>query len=303
MSSDNSTIACARCGTPGSGRFCTECGAPLAGAPCAACGELLTPGSKFCHHCGATAGATAGAAPSAAAGRMASSKGATLGSTLPWAVAGIAFLTLFAMLAGKGFNARRGSTLDAPSNALPNPALDGGGAPFTAGSNTAADAMGAAPFAGAPFAGAAGAGGVRAPDISKMTPTEIADRLFNRIMELNDAGKRDSVAFFAPMAIQAYEMVEQQQGHPFNADQRYDIGRIAEVAGALPMAKAQADTILQQHPDHLLGLLLAAQVAKQSGNSSAAQTYASRFAQVKPGELAKKLPEYSRHQREIDAGI
>jgi len=302
MPSDNPTTTCARCGTAGSGRFCTECGAPLAGAPCAGCGELLTPGSKFCHHCGAAAGAAAGAASATAA--KPASKGATLGTTLPWAVAGIAFLTLFAMLAGKGFNARRGSTLDAPSNALPNPALDGGGAPSTGGSNTAADAMGAAPFANAPFAAAAGAGGagVRAPDISKMSPTEIADRLFNKIMQLNDAGKADSVAFFAPMAIQAYEMVEQQQGHPFDADQRYDVGRIAEVAGALPMARAQADTILQQQPDHLLGLLLATQVAKASGNSSAEQEYASRFAKVKTRELAKKLPEYSRHRREIDAG-
>jgi hypothetical protein len=302
MPSDNPTTTCARCGTTGSGRFCTECGAPLAGAPCAGCGELLTPGSKFCHHCGAAAGVANAAVAKPA------SKGASLGTTLPWAVAGIAFLTLFAMLAGKGFNATRGSTLDAPSNALPNPALDGG-APSTAGSNTAADAMGAAPFANAPFAaaagaagGAGGAGGVRAPDISKMSPTEIADRLFNRIMQLNDEGKSDSVAFFAPMAIQAYEMVEQQQGHPFDADQRYDIGRIAEVAGALPMAKAQADTILQQQPDHLLGLLLATQVAKQSGNASAAQAYASHFTKVKARELARNLPEYSRHRREIDAG-
>jgi hypothetical protein len=301
MPSDNPTTTCARCGTPGSGRFCTECGAPLAGAPCAGCGEQLTPGSRFCHHCGAAAGAAAGTVDGAATAtpRATSGKGATLGTTLPWAVAGIAFLTLFAMLAGKGFNAQRGSTLDAPSNALPNPALDGAGAPSTAGSNTAADAMGAAaPFAG----GAAGAGAVRAPDISKMSPTEIADRLFNRIMQLNDEGKSDSVAFFAPMAIQAYEMVEQQQGHPFDADQRYDIGRIAEVAGALPMAKAQADTILQQHPDHLLGLLLAAQVAKQSGNTPAEKEYATHFDRVKAGELAKKLPEYARHRREIDAG-
>lgn len=298
MPSDNPPITCVRCGTSGSGRFCTECGAPLAGAPCTACGETLTPGSKFCHHCGAMAGAMPGAAGASPARMPTASKGATLGSTLPWAVAGIAFLTLFAMLAGKGFNARRGSTLDAPSNALPNPALDQG-APPTGGSNTAADAMGAA----APFAGAAGAaGGVRAPDISKMSPTELADRLFNRIMQLHDEGKTDSVAFFAPMAIQAYEMVEQQQGHAFDADQRYDIGRIAEVAGALPMARAQADTILQQQPDHLLGLLLAMQVAKQSGNSAAAQEYASRFAKVKPRELAKNLPEYSRHRREIDAG-
>lgn len=257
------------------------------GAPCPGCGELLTPGSKFCHACGSAANARPAT----------QSRGASLGTTLPWAVAGVAFLALFAMLAGKGFNAQRGSTVDAPSNALPNPALDGGGVPSTAGSNTAADAMGAAPFAGA-----AGAAGIRAPDISKLTPQQLADRLYNRIMQLDEQGKSDSVEFFAPMAVQAYQMVEQQQGRPLDADQRFDVGRIAEVAGALPMAKAQADTILQQHPDHLLGLILASQVAKRSGNTPAAQEYASRFAKVKQSELAKKLPEYDRHRGDINAG-
>lgn len=281
------STTCPRCSTAGTGRFCTECGAPLNDAPCPGCGEHLTPGSKFCHRCGVAAGAGAVHVPA--------SKGATLGSTLPWAVAGIAFLTLFAMLAGKGFNARTGSAIDGSSNALPNPALDNG-APPTGGSNTGADGM------NAPFAAAAG-GGVRAPDISKMSPSELADRLFNRIMLLNDQGKSDSVQFFAPMAVQAYQMVEQQQGHPLDADQRYDVGRIAEVAGALPMAKAQADTILQQHPDHLLGLLLAAHVAKESGNTPAQSEYSSRFTKVKGTELAKNLPEYQRHRREIDAGV
>lgn len=219
-----------------------------------------------------------------------------LATTLPWAVAGIAFLVLFAMLAGRGFNARRGAALDAPANALPNPALDGGGAgdAGTATSDPAA-AM------GAPFAAAAG-GGVRAPDISKMTPKELADRLFNRIMLLHDQGKPDSVNFFAPMAIQAYEMLEQQQGHPFNADQRYDVGRIALVAGAFPLARAQADTILQQHPGHLLGLLLAAESAKAAGDATAEREYAAQFRRAKPTQLAKALPEYAAHRREIDAG-
>jgi hypothetical protein len=212
-------------------------------------------------------------------------------------VAGIAFLALFGMLAGKGFNARRGSTLDAPQNALPNPALDAG-APPTGGSNTAADAMGAAPFAG----GAAG-GGVRAPDISQMSPADLAARLYDRIMSLDERGKTDSVQFFAPMGIQAYEMLQQQQGHPYDADQRYDIGRIAEVAGAFPLAKAQADTILQQHPDHLLGLLLAGHVAQKTGNTAALREYTAQFNKVKAAQLAKKLPEYAHHEREIAAGL
>jgi hypothetical protein len=213
-----------------------------------------------------------------------------MANTLPWAVAAIAFLTLFAMLASKGFNSRRGSSVDAPMNALPNPTVDAG----------APDAS-AAPFAG----GAAGApgSGVRAPDISQLSPTDIASRLFDRVMRLNDQGKADSVAFFAPMAVQAYQMVEQEQGHPLDADQRFDVGRIGEVAGALQIAKAQADTILQQHPDHLLGLLLAAQAAKLSGNTTALNEYKATFARVKTRELAKKLPEYARHKADIDAGI
>jgi hypothetical protein len=274
--------ACPRCSAVGTGRFCTECGAPLNGAPCASCGQPLTPGSKFCHHCGATAGAAAAAPPA--------STGATMANTLPWAVAAIAFLTLFAMLASKGFNAKRGSSVDAPMNALPNPTVDAG----SPGAPGAIDA---------PFAGGAAAGGVRAPDISNLSPTDIANRLFDRVMRLNDEGKADSVAFFAPMAVQAYQMVESEQGHPLDADQRFDIGRIGEVAGALQIAKAEADTILQQHPDHLLGLILAAQAAKLSGNTSALNEYKSTFEKVKARELAKNLPEYKRHKADIDAGV
>lgn len=289
QSAPPSTTTCPRCSTPGTGRFCTECGAPLQGAPCAECGETLTPGAKFCHRCGAAAGAAATTAAAAAAGGGATTEKSGLATTLPWAVAGIAFLALFAMLAGKGFNARRGSAVDAPQNALPNPTVD---APAMDGEGGNGDAAGPPP----------GSGAVRAPDISKLTPAEIADRLFNRIMLLNSQGKRDSVQFFAPMAIQAYQMLEQQQGHAFDTDQRYDVGRIAAVAGALPVAKVEADTILQQSPDHLLGLILAAQVARLSGDAAAQRGYAQHFARVKRAELAKQLPEYQRHRTDIDAG-
>lgn len=228
--------------------------------------------------------------------------GATMANTLPWAVAGIAFLALFAMLASRGFNARRGSAVDAPMNALPNPTVDVAAGADGAGGSGAPDAS-AAPFAGGAAGAAGAAGGARAPDISNLSPTEIADRLFDRIMRLNDQGKADSVAFFAPMAVQAYEMVAQEQGSPLNADQRYDVGRIGEAAGALQIARAEADTILQQQPNHLLGLLLAAQAAKLSGNTTALNTYKAKFESVKARELAKNLPEYKRHAADIKAGI
>ena len=197
------------------------------------------------------------------------------------------------MLASKGFNARRGSSVDAPQNALPNPTVDAG---------AAGDAS-SAPFAAMGGVAPNGAAGSRAPDISQLSPSDIANRLFDRIMRLNDQGKADSVAFFAPMAVQAYQMVQQEQGHPLDADQRFDVGRIGEVAGALQIARAQADTIRQQQPDHLLGLLLAGQAAKLSGNTAALNEYKAKFTSVKARELAKNLPEYKRHRSDIDAGI
>ncbi|MFL5477444.1 MAG: hypothetical protein ACJ79X_00315, partial [Gemmatimonadaceae bacterium] len=131
------------------------------------------------------------------------------------------------MAAGRGFNARPSSTVDGSQNALPQAGLDDRGA--VTDNET-------------------GAGG-RAPDISSLSPQERADRLYNRIMLLASQGKIDSVQFFAPMALTAYQMLS-----PMNADQRYDMGRIGEVVGALPLAKAQADSILRENPNHLLGL-------------------------------------------------
>ena len=51
-------VACANCGTVGTGRFCANCGQPLAVAPrkCADCGNDLAPGAKFCGNCGKAAG-------------------------------------------------------------------------------------------------------------------------------------------------------------------------------------------------------------------------------------------------------
>ena len=185
------------------------------------------------------------------------------------------------MSAGKFFNASRGSSLDAPQNALPQAGLDDRGA--SPGNEDAASAAGP---------------GIRGPDISALSPEERAERLFNRVMLLNSQGKSDSVLFFAPMAISAYEMLS-----PMTADQRYDMGRIAEVAGALPLAKAQADTILRASPNHLLGLILAARIASLSGDAAARNRYETKFLAVEKPERARKLPEYERHQDDITSAL
>lgn len=268
---------CPACGTAGSGRFCANCGATLEKTTCAGCGTVLSPGANFCHRCGKPAGAMIHTPVSAKL--EPTPRGLT--SSLPWAVAAIALLALLAMSAGKFFNASRGSGLDAPQNALPQAGLDDRATPSD-GEQT--------PGAETP--------GVRGPDISNMSPAERADRLFNRVMLLNSQGKADSVLFFAPMAISAYQMLS-----PMTADQRYDLGRIAEVAGALPLAKAQSDTILLEHPTHLLGLILGARVATLAGDAPAEKQFETRFLAAEKSELAKKLPEYDRHQADITKAL
>jgi len=194
-------------------------------------------------------------------------------NALPWIVAALAFLALFAMAAGRGFSARPGSTVDGSQNALPQAGLDDRG-------------------------GGDDAGGIRAPDISNMSPQERADRLYNRVMTLATEGKVDSVQFFAPMALIAYHDLA-----PFNADERYDMGRIGEVAGALPFAKAQADSILLANPNHLLGLILEARLATIAGDTTQLRAYERRLVAAEKTELATKRDEYIRHQDDISNAL
>lgn len=271
---------CSACGTAGSGRFCSSCGAPLDATKCAHCEATLSPGAKFCHRCGKPAVVGPGLAdPKVQSAAQPTARG--FANSLPWVVAAIALLALLSMSAGKFFNARRGSTLDAPQNALPQAGLDDRGA---------AESGDAAPDNNPAV--------VRGPDISAMSPSERADRLFNRVMMLNSQGKTDSVLFFAPMALEAYRLLS-----PKSADDRYDMGRIAEVAGALPLARAQADTILQSNPTHLLGLILAARIASLSGDNAAKKQLEKKFLAVEKAEVARKLPEYLRHQDDISNAL
>lgn len=139
---------------------------------------------------------------------------------------------------------------------------------------------------------------VRAPDISQMSPRERAARLFDRIMRLAEEGKRDSVQLFASMAIPVYQSLD-----PLDAHLRYDLGRVAAAAEELDLAQAQADTILQTRPNHLLGLILAAQVAEQRGNTSAVTRFRERLLASEAAERAFGLEEYSLHDADIRAAL
>ena len=145
---------------------------------------------------------------------------------------------------------------------------------------------------------ATGAPAMRGPDLSTMSPRERADRLFNRVMSYHERGVTDSVAFFADMGVRAYQMLPE-----IDADARYDMGRIAEVAGNPAIARAQADSILRDSPTHLLGLTLGARAARMTDDQSAARAYDRRLLAAEGTERRKALPEYERHARDIDDAI
>ena len=77
------------------------------------------------------------------------------------------------------------------------------------------------------------------------------------------------------------------------------MGRIAAVSGDEPLARAQADTILAQHPTHLLGLILAANAARMRNDAGAERSYRDKLTAAAPAERAKQLPEYVTHENDI----
>jgi hypothetical protein len=237
---------------------------------CAACGAALSAGARFCHRCGTPLGQ---GLPVTRAGTGTPGSAA---SVLPWGVAFVALLALVAMVAGRNFGAPKGSAIDGSANSLPTQQIDG--------------AAGGAPFAG----GGAGA----PPDITNMTPSDRANRLYSRIMTYAEAGAVDSVAFFSPMALASHEMLDNP-----TFDERYHFGRIGEVSNNADIARAQADTILQAEPDHLLGLVLAARAARMTSNESAARAFDQRLLKALAPQLATQNEEYLQHRAEIDRAV
>jgi hypothetical protein len=252
----------------------------MSSAFCAACGAQLSPGARFCHRCGQAAGDPV-VAP-AAAGSAAPAAPAP--QTLPWAVAAIALLALIALVAGQRFGGRPAA--DAPPAVAAGPS----GAPFAAGDPNAGTTAPADPTGGERP--------VRAPDISAMSPEERALRLFNRVVSLAEQGKRDSVQFFAPMALMSFQSLPSP-----TTLQRFELGRIAELAEVKEIATAQADTILKSSSTHLLGLALASTAARLRGDAKAQAEYDKRLLAAAPSERAKQLQEYAVSQIDIDSAL
>ena len=245
---------------------CPRCGESSTGRFCAGCGVPLR--DVKCEACGHVAAPGARfcaecAAPLAAG--AAGSRGVARQAMTPATLtAGAAVLVLVAFLAGQVAGRR-----SAPGA---GPADQSATVPLTSSGT--------------------------APDISSMSPEERASRLFNRVMLYSEQGHLDSARFFAPMAIQAYEMIG-----PADAHMRYDIGAISAAIGDVGRARAEADTILAAQPNHLLGLVLAIRAAALSKDRAAVTKFSRRLVAAAPAERAKGVKEYGEHARDIDDAL
>ncbi len=221
--------------------------------------------AAFCAACGTPLSPGArychrcGTAAGSSGGGPAASTPSPVASMLPWGVAAIALIALIALLAGQFFGKREG----------------------------------AVSMAGGPVV-APGGGIGPAPDISSMSPQERADRLFYRVMTYSSQGEADSAAFFAPMALGALEAITPRTPH-----HRYDMGLIGLVTGDGALAAAQADSILQESPSHLLGLALAARAADAQRDTVRRNAFERRLLAAERTELARNLPEYLDHESDL----
>lgn len=237
---------------------------PSPAVSCARCGAPIT--GRFCGECGAPASGTCGgcSASLSPGARFCHRCGVEQRAGIParlerraWIIAALVSLVAVVVVV---YEMRAG--------AAPPPAPDMGNA------------------------GNAGAGGtVRAPDISRMSPREQFDRLFDRVVGAAERQQPDTVALFAPMALGAYARLD-----AIDIDARYHAAMIHLVVGELAQAKALADTIDAESPGHLFGAVIRGEAAEAENDLSALDRAYTAFLAAWDREEAAGRREYAEHR-------
>jgi predicted nucleic acid-binding Zn ribbon protein len=135
----------------------------------------------------------------------------------------------------------------------------------------------------------------RAPDISQMTPRERFDRLFDRVMGAAERGDTATVSQFSPMALGAYGMLDR-----FDADARYHAAMIHLTIGEVNTAKALADTIQKEVPNHLFGYLIRGEAADKVNDLAALNASYRAFLGAYDAQIRADRIEYREHQTALD---
>ncbi|MGH7499324.1 MAG: zinc ribbon domain-containing protein, partial [Gemmatimonadales bacterium] len=243
------------CGLPATGNFCSGCGTTLAPRSCPACQARLSAQARFCHRCGH---AVPLASPAGAQPRPAGAE------RTAWIVAAVLCVLLLGAIALKVMKG-----VAAPA------------APDMAN-------------AGAAGSGAPGGPSGPAPDISRMTPRDRFDRLFNRIMQAADQGDTVQIQRFLPMALGAYAQLDSA-----DVDARYHAAVLHLQGGDAPGAMALADTILAAVPAHLFGYVVRGEAARLQNDSAALARAQRDFLAHYDAEMKSNRVEYQEHEPAI----
>jgi len=210
---------------------------------------------------GAVAGTASGAVARQGLARREAAAAVVGGNNLPWWIAG---LSMFVLILVVGLSMVRPGAPAAPTS-------------------TAAPAAGGAAGSGVP------------PDISNMSPIDAATRLFNRVMTAVTAGDSAEAQAFVPMAIAAY-----QRARPLDHDGLFHLSMLNRTAMNLEAALDNALEILEEDPNHLLGLAAAAEAAIELGEMDEAERHYRRIAEVYDQEVQRNLAEYGDHQQIVN---
>ncbi len=117
-----------------------------------------------------------------------------------------------------------------------------------------------------------------------------ADQLFNQAMYAYETGDEAGAAQFIPSSLAAYRGLD-----TIDLDGRYHIALLELAAGRPELAVAQADTILAEAPDHLLGLVVTARAYEALGQERRAIEYYQRFLAAYTPDAAATRTEYIDH--------
>jgi hypothetical protein len=158
-----------------------------------------------------------------------------------------------------------------------------------AGSESAREGVtqGAGPFAAGQNA--------PAPDISRMSPRERFDRLFNRVMQAAEQGDTSQVRRFTPMALGAYAQLDS-----INADARYHAAVLRLQIGDVDGALALADTLLARNPGHLFGYVVRGTAASFQNDTATARRSDRDFLSHYDAELKSGRIEYREHEPALE---
>jgi hypothetical protein len=145
----------------------------------------------------------------------------------------------------------------------------------------------------APDATRGGAPALMPPPVAPppaQSPRMVADQLFNRAMTAHETGQAQQAATLLPEAITAYQRLE-----PLDADGLFHLAVLQLATGNDGGARATADRILVTAPNHLLGLVAAAQASEKSAPNDAKQLWQRYLGAF--DEQQGRVPEYAHHQQ------